>query len=227
MKKEQKKYIRGSKDRPNDVRKILEHYTGKVSGIMNFTLNGIYFINHNGIIDYTPKGSELSQMITEYYHEVKLPSNLGCWKSGDILVNDKNPNEFYVFNMFTKNSEIFIYLRVTKSPTAYKASDISISDICTFIPSYTTCHKANDKELKMFYDILAAKNLTWDAYNKELHHGNHTYFYSKNGHYYFRRDTLRCKDRTTGEWYNAVLYSDANGQYVRELNDFNIKFRKI
>lgn len=42
-----------------------------------------------------------------------------------------------------------------------------------------------------------------------------------------RRDTLRCKDRTTGEWYDAVLYSDINGQYVRELNDFNKKFEKI
>ena len=33
--------------------------------------------------------------------------------------------------------------------------------------------------------------------------------------------------RRGGEWYDSVLYSDANGQYVRELNDFNIKFRKI
>lgn len=53
------------------------------------------------------------------------------------------------------------------------------------------------------------------------------YFYPKNGHYYIKKGIIRCKDKTTGEWYNAVLYSDANGQYVREVNDFNNKFKKV
>ncbi len=224
MKEEQKIYIRGSKDRPNDIRKILEQHGGKVSGLMNFTLNGIYFINHNGIIDYTPEGLELSQMITEYYQEIKLPSNLGCWKTGDILVNDKNPNEFYVFDKISEREKIFVNLKVIKNPI--KNRILGVTDIYNVI-SYTPCHKANDKELKTFYSLLAARDLTWDAYNKELLHGDYTYFYPKNGHYYFRRNTIRCKDRSTGEWYDAVLYSDVNGQYVRELNDFNTKFKKV
>lgn len=53
------------------------------------------------------------------------------------------------------------------------------------------------------------------------------YFYPKNGHYYVRKDTIRCKDRITGEWYDAILYCDNNGQYVREVNDFNNKFKKV
>lgn len=224
MKEEQKIYIRGSKDRPNDVKTILEQYKGRVSGLINFTLNGIYFINHNGIIDYTPEGSEMSQMITEYYHEVKLPSNLGCWKTGDILVNN-NSSKFYVFDKFTEQGNIFVYLEVTKDSRSDKTI-LNITEMYQLI-SCTSLHKVNDKELKIFHDILAEKNLSWDTYNKELIQGNHIYFYPKNGHYYFKRDTIRCKDRTTGEWYDAVLYSDLNGQYVREVNDFNKKFKKI
>lgn len=144
------------------------------------------------------------------------------WKKGDILVSNNNSNEFYIFDRFTKAKDgIFVYLEIIKNSIDNKS--LKLNDIYHFV-HYTPCHKANDKELKIFYSILAANNYTWDAYNKEFLGGNYTYFYPKNGHYYFRRNTIRCKDRTTGEWYDAVLYSDAKGQYVRELNDFNNKF---
>lgn len=223
MKEEQKIYIRGSKDRPNDVRRILEQHGGKVEEGTNFTFeNCIYYIGHNGVIhyisdiDYIPTVSELYKMITKYYHEVKLPNSSEYWERGDILVNNNDPNEFYVFDKFTEKGNIFVYLRVVKDP-------FRIDNIYQVV-SYFPCHKANDKELKAFYNTLIERELSWNAYNKKLLRGNYMYFYPKNGHYYFRRDTIRCKDRATGEWYNAVLYSDANGQYVREVNDFNAKF---
>lgn len=222
--KEWKVYIKGVQNRGNEVIKALEERGGVDCKLDGEDSKYLYYINHNGSISLALIDSELGKIIIDNYNEIKL---LDKWKKGDILVNDNNANEFYVFNTFVKNSKIFVYFRVTKSLITYKVSGISISDICTFIPSNTTCHKANYKELKTFYDILAARNLTWDAYNKELQCGNYTYFYPKNGHYYFRRDTLRCKDRTTGEWYNAVLYSDVDGQYVREVNDFNTKFKKV
>lgn len=53
------------------------------------------------------------------------------------------------------------------------------------------------------------------------------YLYPKNGHYYIKRGNVKCKDRTTGEWYDAVLCSDDNGQYVIEVNYFNNKFNKV
>ena len=225
MKEEQKIYIRGSKDRPNDVRRILEQHGGKVNGVTNFTYNScIYYINHDGIIDYTSEVSELYRMITEYYLEVKLPNSSECWEKGDILVSNNDADRFYVFESFTKDGRIFVYLEINKSPIDDKA--LRINDVY-HLASYTQCHKADNKELKIFYNQLAIRNFTWDPYNKELIQGNYTYFYPKNGHYYFRKNNLRCKDRTTGEWYDAVLYSDANGQYVRELNDFNTKFKKI
>lgn len=225
MKEEQKIYIRGSKNRPDDVRKILEQNGGEVIEGTNFTLeDSIYYINHDGIIDYAPEGSELFHWITEYFHEIKWPNHSESWQAGDILVNNNDSNEFYVFDKFAEQENIFVHLKIIKNPREDKI--LGINDTYHLIP-HTLFHKANDKELKTFHDILAERNLTWNAYNKELLYGNYTYFYPKNGHYYFRRDTLRCKDRITGEWYKAVLYSDANGQYVRELNDFNTKFKKV
>lgn len=223
MKEEQKIYIRGSKDRPDDVRKVLEQHGGKIRKEINFTYeNGIYYIGYDDGVHYTsdfagiPEISQLYKMITEYYHEVKLPDSSKCLKTGDILVSNDNSNEFYVFDKFTEKGKILIYLRVAKDP-------FKIDNIYQLV-SYFPCHKANDKELKTFYNTLIERELSWDAYNKKLLRGNYMYFYPKNGHYYFRRDTIRCKDGATGEWYNAVLYSDANGQYVREVKDFNVKF---
>lgn len=232
MKEEQKIYIRGSKNRPNDVRTILEQHGGKVRKEINFTHEDcIYYIGYDGVvhytsdIDYIPEISELYKMITEYYHEVKLPNPSECWERGDILVSNNNTNEFFVFDRYAKDGKsIFIYLDIIKNSIGVKVS--SIDDIYNFIP-LTICHKANDKELKTFYSILAARYLTWDAYSKKLLNGNNTYFYPKNGHYYSKRDIIRCKDRATGEWYDAVLYDDTNGQYVREVNDFNTKFKKV
>lgn len=228
MKEEQKIYIRGSRNRPDDVRKILEQYGARVEEGTNFTLEDcIYYINHEGIFDYAPEGSELYKMITEYYHEVKLPNlsnHSEHWGKGDILVSDKDSNKFYIFDRYANDGGIFVYFEIIKSPidnVPLKLNNIS------HIGHYIPCHKANDEELKTFYSILSAYNIAWDAYNKHLLDGNYTYFYPKNGHYYAKINTIKCKDRTTGEWYDAVLYSDANGQYVRELNDFNKKFKKI
>lgn len=234
MKEEQKIYIRGSKDRPDDVRKVLEQHGGKIRKEINFTYeNGIYYIGYDDGVHYTsdfadiPEISQLYKMITEYYHEVKLPDSSKCLKTGDILVSNDNSNEFYVFDKFTKEGNILVYLKVAKSPIEDKILRINEQYCLVRLVPHISLHKANDKELKTFYSILAAGNLTWNAYSKLLIQGDYTYFYPKNGHYYSKRDIIRCKDRATGEWYDAVLYSDANGQYVREVNDFTEKFNKV
>lgn len=219
MKEDWKVWIKGVSGRGNKVIKVLTDLGAENT----YSLTGnnekiILYIDHKGNICSTGSTYETACIIKDNYKEIKLSDN---WKDGDILVNDDNPCEFYVFNKLYKDTNIFISLKVIKSPIEDRI--LRINDIPHLI-SYTPCHKAYDKELKTFYSILAARNLTWNAYNKELLRGNYTYFYPKNGHYYFRRNTIRCKDRASGEWYDAVLYSDANGQYVREVKDFNAKF---
>ena len=56
---------------------------------------------------------------------------------------------------------------------------------------------------------------------------NDKYLYPKNGHTYIFVNEVRCKDRTTGEWYDAILYKDHKGSYIREKNDFYNKFKQL
>lgn len=58
------------------------------------------------------------------------------------------------------------------------------------------------------------------------------YLYPKNGHIYLYKGIIRSKDRTTGEWYDAILYENylpkADGQlFVRDKQDFMNKFIKL
>lgn len=62
---------------------------------------------------------------------------------------------------------------------------------------------------------------------QELWKENLNWFYPKNKHYYAIIDigTIKMKNPTTGEWKTAILYSDGKGLYVRDLEDFNNKFK--
>lgn len=50
-------------------------------------------------------------------------------------------------------------------------------------------------------------------------------FYPKNGHYYTILQDLQMKNSVTGDWEEAVLYTDGKGTYVREKKDFLNKFQ--
>jgi len=52
------------------------------------------------------------------------------------------------------------------------------------------------------------------------------FLYPKNDHLYTVLLDVRMKDTTTGEWKDAVLYTDGKGNYVREKEDFYNKFIK-
>lgn len=62
---------------------------------------------------------------------------------------------------------------------------------------------------------------------KELWRNNLKWFYPKNEHIYAIIDEkIKMKDPTTGEWREAVLYTDGRGTYVRDKVDFIDKFKK-
>lgn len=46
------------------------------------------------------------------------------------------------------------------------------------------------------------------------------------GSYVFLKEAL-AKHPDTGEWYKVCIYSNNNGCFVRERNDFFDKFKKI
>lgn len=61
---------------------------------------------------------------------------------------------------------------------------------------------------------------------EELWRNNLKWFYPKNQHIYAIIDNVKQKNPTTGEWSDAVLYTDGKGKYVRDKSDFINKFKK-
>lgn len=60
----------------------------------------------------------------------------------------------------------------------------------------------------------------------QLWKDNLTWFYPKNQHTYAIIDEVKMKNPSTGEWSDAILYTDGKGTYVRNSLDFNSKFKK-
>lgn len=63
----------------------------------------------------------------------------------------------------------------------------------------------------------------------DRHYKSHLFIYPKNGHEYYVNAIIKMKSPDTGEWHDAVLYSDYKKRetYVREYNDFFDKFIHI
>lgn len=61
-----------------------------------------------------------------------------------------------------------------------------------------------------------------ELWNKALR-----WLYPKNGHKYaiVNQNIARMKNPTTGEWTDAIIYTDGIRFYVREASDFNSKFK--
>lgn len=61
---------------------------------------------------------------------------------------------------------------------------------------------------------------------QELWRNNLSWFYPKNQHIYAIIEDVKTKNPTTKEWFDAILYTDGNGMYVRDKKDFINKFKK-
>lgn len=62
---------------------------------------------------------------------------------------------------------------------------------------------------------------------KELWNKALRWIYPKNGHKYaiVNQGVTRMKNPTNGEWIDAIIYTDGKGFYVRDVSDFNKKFK--
>lgn len=74
-------------------------------------------------------------------------------------------------------------------------------------------------------EIEDMKKAIWYIKDR-IHQINHSkWFYAKNGHYYTILQYVKMKNPSTGEWQEAVLYTDGKETYVRESKDFHSKFK--
>lgn len=158
MEKETEIYIRGNKDRGDEVIKTLTDLGGRNYDLLHGTnSDSLYFINPDGIIYCTCFGSEIAKFIIYNYHEIKLPSERQ-WMDGDILFSEAN-NEFAVFEV-----------------EHIHCPDKFFSYLSTCHAGYLThqlIHKrdfrlATKSEIEQFHNRLHVVNKDWDTEKKQL-----------------------------------------------------------
>lgn len=164
MREDWKVFIRGNKDRGEEVIKALEDCGASNSlGHIGDYDAALYFINHNGIIDSTRDyNAEFAKIIMDNYTELHLPEK---WKDGDILVHtdDDGSTDYAVyketeeFNEYTQPYSILTYASVNKH--VYGINIIVFKD---------NWKLASDEEHKEFYDLLHKHGVDWDSGNKQL-----------------------------------------------------------
>ena len=102
MKESQKIYIKGNKDRGDEIKDILTGRGAHTEYVSCDNEDYIYFITHENVIGIAVIGSEVAKIIMDEYKEIMLPPRK--WKKGDIL-SYNGDNELYcsgVFAVFEK-----------------------------------------------------------------------------------------------------------------------------
>lgn len=161
MKDKQKIYIRGNKERGDEIRNIL---TGLgAHAVTDISCNYdrfIYFINHDNEISVALVGSEVARIIMGNYREIKLPEQ--TWKDGDVLVNVKRDRELYaVFDRDVPYLSFNAYLLVGDGCIEAVPYDEAIcirEDYRLATPS----------EIEHFHELLHKHGKDWDAEKKRL-----------------------------------------------------------
>lgn len=87
--------------------------------------------------------------------------------------------------------------------------------------------KADNGRTLIDKEIEDLKKAIWYIKDRVHQINPHKYLYPKNNHLYTILQDIRVKNSSTGEWEDAVLYTDGKGTYAREKKDFHSKFRKI
>lgn len=123
MKESQKIYIKGNKDRGDEIEAILTGLGATpVAGIDCDNDQFLYFIDHDNEICIAIIDSEVGRIIMDNYKEIELPQQPWKewkeWKDGDILIDDYEPKRYAVFKEHGKGLAFRAYF-VLLDKTAY------------------------------------------------------------------------------------------------------------
>ena len=144
MKEKQKIFIRGNKDRGDEIRGLLVGL-GATNYVSCDNDNYIYFINHENKISATLIDSEVGRIIMDNYKEIKLPGQE--WKDGDVLICDKWPGQCAVFKKYREDDVFETYFIFDDGGLSFNAT-----------APVELYHLANGKELeeavKMLYAVV-------------------------------------------------------------------------
>lgn len=155
MKEKWKVFIRGNKDRGEEVIKVLTDLGGRGDALNGLNKDCIYFIDHDGVIDFAYLVSETAQIIMDNYTELHLPEK---WKDGDILFSEEH-------------KEFAVFADEWESSPAKFLSYFAISN-GRYLTYKTLCKKdfrlATKSEVAQFYESLRSVGKEWDAKKKQF-----------------------------------------------------------
>ena len=144
MEEKKKVWIKGRKDRGDEIKGILTGLGAEAKGLNCNEGDCVYFIDHENGIGVTFTDSELAQIIMDNYREIELPRQE--WKDGDVLVCDNWPGHYAVFKKYREDGLFETYLTVDEGGVSLNAME-----------SVEFYHLASGKELevaaKMLYTV--------------------------------------------------------------------------
>lgn len=164
MKEEWKVYIRGNKDRGDDVIKALTDL-----GAVNYweyegnCTDSIYYIRHDGYIGHLLYETEFAQILMDNYRKINLSEKWkdGDWKDGDLLVCHMLSGNRYA--VYSDDSELIgcgiIITYADVDNHTYGINGLFDKKDFTL---------ASDEEHKEFHELLFKHGIDWDADKKQL-----------------------------------------------------------
>lgn len=159
MEEKQKIWIRGVKDRGEEVINTLENLGGNNQhGYTGVHDARVYFISHKGYIAIMNAESECAHIIMDNYKEIKLPDPQ--WKDGDILsATDTKEYVVYCDEKTKFDDEFFTYVSVSNTDGLCRDDD-------TLLTKYFRL--ATKTEINEFHKMLHEYGKDWDAEKKDL-----------------------------------------------------------
>lgn len=159
MEEKQKVWVKGVPGRGNEVIKTLQDLGGKNMGLKGDSPNQLYYITHDGCIDFELLGCEAAHIIMDNYKEIKLTRE--PWNEGDILVNDRYTHCYAVFKKYKDNNTFEAYF-ILENKNAYFDATASVEHY----------RLANTKEIEglplLFTFLMGALNVAGLCLPKEV-----------------------------------------------------------
>ncbi len=135
MEEKKKVFIRGCKNRGDEIKNILTGLGATATDISFSDDKFIYFINHHNKISLALVSSEVGAIIMDNYKEIQLPQKQ--WKDGDVLVNNNYPSSYAVFKKYNDNGTFEAYFTLDQKTAHF--------DTAAYVEAF---HLASAEELE-------------------------------------------------------------------------------
>lgn len=160
MKDEQKVWLRGVDGRGSEVIKALTDLGGENKYLYDGEgSNRLYFIQHEGVIEWIYSDDEMAKIIMDNYQELHLPEQ---WKNGNVLINVQFSDIFAVCksacNTRDDTYHCYMYADFGCDKIDAEGSNILRSNYRLATPT----------EIEHFHELLHKHGKDWDAEKKEL-----------------------------------------------------------